>query len=249
MKIVSSIMMFVFALGIFFTSCGDKNVLNQNRDSAVTTPHEDRVLTEAERDALSPEDIVQDFKEGNQRFLNNDVTVRNHQYRVRQTAVAQFPKAVVLSCVDSRVPVEDIFDQGLGDLFVGRIAGNFADEEMLGSLEFATKVSGSKLVVVLGHQNCGAIKSAIDNVELGNITAMLQYIEPAIEMTTNFPESQRTVKNNDYVQEVVINNVHHTVEDIRRNSPIMAEMEKNGEIGIVGAYYNLEEGDVKFLEQ
>ena len=247
----------IIAMIGLFVSCGEskeqKEITDQTEDTEITAQtserEQDRVLTEEERNALTPDQVVAEFKEGNQRFIKDSLTLRNREGRINQTGEAQYPKAMILSCIDSRVPVEEIFDQGLGDIFVGRIAGNFADEEMLGSLEYATKVAGSKAIVVLGHQNCGAVKSAISNVELGNITAMLNHIEPAVEMTDNFPEDQRTLKNEEYVNEVVKNNVLHTMNEIREKSSIIAEMEGNKEIKILGAVYNVENGTVEFLEE
>lgn len=243
-------------LATLFISCGETNNQNENSDrkenaelTETSGQETDRVLTEEERNALTPADVVAEFQQGNQRFIQDSLTPRNRQQRISQTGESQFPKAMVLSCIDSRVPVEQIFDQGLGDLFVGRIAGNFADEEMLGSLEYSTRVAGAKAIVVLGHESCGAVKSAINEVELGNITAMLDHVEPAIEMTDNFPEEQRTIDNKEYVDEVVKNNVLHTMEEIRNNSSIIAEMEQNGEIEIHGAIYKVSTGTVEFLKK
>ena len=128
------------------------------------------VLTQEQRDALTPDEVIKSLKEGNERFVNNDLTARDHSAQVRKSATGQFPKAVVLSCLDSRVPVEDVFDGGIGDIFVGRVAGNFVNEDLLGSMEFGCKVAGAKVILVLGHEHCGAVKSAIDDVKLGNIT-------------------------------------------------------------------------------
>lgn len=238
-------------------SCGENEKQNepidQTEDTEVTTEtqerNNDRVLTEEERNALTPDDVVAEFQQGNQRFIKDSLTLRDRQTRVTQTEEAQYPKAMILSCIDSRVPVEDIFDQGLGDIFVGRIAGNFVDEGMLGSMEFATKVAGSKVIVVMGHENCGAVKSAIDKVELGNITAMLDHIEPAVEMTDTFPEEERTIKNESYVNDVVKNNVLHALYEIRKYSSIISEMEENGEIKLLGAVYKVDTGSVEFLEE
>lgn len=243
-------------VSVLMTACGEAEERNEPIDQTENTEMADQraewesdvTLTQAERDALMPADVVAEFKGGNERFIKDSLTPRNRQSRIQATSTAQYPKAMVLSCIDSRVPVEEIFDQGLGDLFVGRIAGNFADEEMLGSMEFATKVAGSKVIVVMGHESCGAIKSAIANVELGNITAMLEHIDPAIEMTENFPEDQRTVENEEYLNTVIKNNVLHTIDEIKTNSPIIAEMVENGEINIVGAYYNVDTGAVEWLE-
>lgn len=204
------------------------------------------VLSEEERNALTPDEIIQSFKEGNERFMNNDLTARDHSAQVRKSAIGQYPKAVVLSCVDSRVPVEDVFDRGIGDIFVGRVAGNFVNEDLLGSMEFGCKVSGSKVVLVLGHEYCGAVKAAIDDVKLGNITTMLSNIRPAVEKTIY--EGDRTSKNHEFVEKVCENNVLRTMEQIRLNSPILKEMEDNGEIKIVGGVYDMDSGKVSFME-
>lgn len=203
------------------------------------------VLTKEEQDALTADMVIQSFKEGNERFTRNDLTRRNHSEQVRLSTNAQYPKAIVLSCVDSRVPVEDVFDRGIGDIFVARVAGNFVNEDILGSMEFACKVSGSKLVLVMGHEHCGAVKAAIDQVELGNITAMLAKIQPAIEKL-DF-QGDRSSKNEEFVHEVCESNVKYTMAQIRKNSPILNEMEKNGEIKIVGAVYDMDSGAVSFL--
>lgn len=205
------------------------------------------VMTKAEQDALTPEEVLQDFKEGNQRFANGDVTRRDHSAQVRKSAPGQFPKAVVLSCLDSRVPVEDVFDQGIGDIFVGRVAGNFVNEDLLGSMEFACKVAGAKLVLVLGHQHCGAVKGAIDDVKLGNITAMLQKIKPAVAMSQDF-QGEKSSKNEEFVRHVAENNIRHTILQIRDKSPILKEMEDQGQVKIVGAFYRLTDGTLEFVE-
>ena len=242
---------------LLFTACGEtgeqKEPVDEIQNTEVTTESTeqeqniDRVLTKEERDALTPGDVVAEFQEGNTRYIQDSLTIRDRRGRIAQTSEAQNPKGMVLSCIDSRVPVEEIFDQGLGDLFIGRIAGNFADTEMLGSMEYATKVAGSKVLVVLGHKNCGAVKSAIEKVELGNITALLDHIEPAVEMTDGFPEDQRTIKNEEYVNAVIKNNVRHTIEEMKKKSPIISELETNGDIKILGAFYNVSDGTVEFL--
>lgn len=204
------------------------------------------VLTKEQRDALTPDQIIQTFKEGNERFINNDLTARDHSEQVRKSANGQFPKAVVLSCLDSRVPVEDIFDRGIGDIFVGRVAGNFVNEDLLGSMEFGCKVAGAKLILVLGHEHCGAVKSAIDDVKLGNITAMLSKIRPAVEKVKY--EGERTSGNPEFVHQVCESNVKHTIDQIRLNSPILKELEDNGQIKIIGGVYDMDSGIVAFLE-
>ncbi len=216
--------------------------------SQLPEPLVEPVLTQAERDALSPESIYQSFKDGNQRFVNNELTVRSHSNRVRETATGQFPKAVVISCLDSRVPVEDVLDRGLGDIFVGRVAGNFVNTDLLGSMEFACKVAGAKVILILGHKHCGAVQSAIDDVQLGNITAMLANIKPAVEMTTSSEGADRAASNADFVYEVAKNNVRYNMDLIRERSPILKEMEDNREIKIVGGYYDITDGLIQFIE-
>ena len=205
------------------------------------------VFTKAEQDKLTPEAVLADFKAGNARFRNNNITVRNHQQQTRKSAPGQYPKAFVLGCVDSRVPVEDIFDQGIGDIFVGRVAGNFANEDQLGSMEFACKVAGAKLIMVMAHQHCGAVKATIDDVKLGNITSLVNQIKPAIGMSSTFA-GQKNSSNEAYVKEVAENNVRHTMDQIRKNSPILKEMEDKGEIKIVGVFYTLTKGEMIFIE-
>lgn len=204
------------------------------------------VLTKEQQDALTPDEVIRILKEGNIRFTTNDLTARNHSEQVRKSTLAQYPKAIVLSCVDSRVPVEDVFDRGIGDLFVARVAGNFVNEDILGSMEFACKVSGSKLILVMGHEHCGAIKAAIDDVKLGNITPMLQKIRPAVESLQYTGE--RTSKNQEFVHMVCESNVKNTMDQIRLNSPILKEMEDKGEIKIAGAIYDMDTGKVSFYE-
>jgi carbonic anhydrase len=219
-------------------------------ETASTTPElkplVEEVLTQEQRDALTHQEILQSFKDGNDRFMANDLTLRDHSAQVRKTAAGQFPKAVVLSCLDSRVPVEEVFDRGIGSVFVGRVAGNFVNEDLLGSMEFGCKVAGAKLIVVLGHDHCGAVKAAIDDVKLGNITAMLSKIRPAVAKVTY--EGDRTSANDEFVHLVCKSNVTNTIEQIRTNSPILKEMEDKGEIAIVGAVYNMETGKVTFME-
>lgn len=206
----------------------------------------EEVLTKEQQAALTPDMVIQSFKEGNSRFQRNDLTARDHSEQVRKSTLAQFPKAIVLSCVDSRVPVEDVFDRGIGDVFVARVAGNFVNEDILGSMEFACKVSGSKLILVMGHEHCGAVKAAIDDVKLGNITPMLSKIRPAVDKVSY--DGERTSKNEEFVHLVCESNVQHTIEQIRLKSPILKEMEDNGAIKIVGAVYDMDNGKVDFLQ-
>lgn len=238
------------AIGGIVISCSNSNneLLNLTAEeiAAITHPLVEKVLTEEDQKALTAEMILQNLKDGNKRFCSNALTARNHSAMVRNAVKGQYPKAVILSCLDSRIPVEDVFDRGIGDLFVARIAGNFVSTGMLGSMEFGCKISGAKVIVVLGHQSCGAIKGAIDNVQLGNITAMLEGIKPAVERSKDFT-GDHTSKNETYVEHVAKINVRVAIENIKANSPILKEMEDKGEITIVGAYYDLNTGEVTFL--
>jgi carbonic anhydrase len=207
----------------------------------------ERVLTAEEQSRLTPDEVIASLKEGNKRFCSGNLTVRDHSKQIRDAVNGQFPKAVVLSCVDSRVPIEDVFDKGIGDMFVARIAGNIVNEDILGSMEFGCKVSGAKLVLVLGHEYCGAIKGAIDNVQLGNLTGLLQKIRPAVDRCCDFAGEQ-TSKNPEFVDFVVRENAKVAVLNIRAQSPILREMEDAGEIKIVGAYYDMDNGQVTFFE-
>jgi carbonic anhydrase len=241
----------IFTLFIF-ASCSEGNQ-QSNQNAAQSEPRQEavkgvveNVLTKEEQDALSPDMVIQSLKEGNKRFMRNDLTARDHSAQVRKSVKAQYPKAIVLSCVDSRVPVEDVFDRGIGDVFVARVAGNFVNEDILGSMEFACKVSGSKLVLVMGHEHCGAVKAAVDDVKLGNITPMLSKIRPAV-VSIDY-DGDRSSKNPEFVVKASISNVRNTIKKIRSDSPILKEMEDNGEIKIVGAIYDMDDGSVDFLD-
>eukprot|EP01132_Coremiostelium_polycephalum_P015033 gene15033-18203_t len=202
-----------------------------------------KLLTAQQQAAMAPETVLEILKKGNQQFLESILTVRNNSERIRLASLGQYPLAVVLSCLDSRVPVEDVFHLGMGDIFVARVAGNVVNEDILGSLEYACKVSGSKVIVVLGHEHCGAIKSAIDDVKLGNITSLLTKIKPAVLSSENFP-GEKTSSNAKYVHHVCEQNVKLSVARIRENSPILKEMEDQGGILIVGAVYDMSTGKV-----
>jgi carbonic anhydrase len=222
--------------------CGVTGLHAQSDGSRV-----DRVLTQQEQQALSPDDVFRLFKEGNGRFVSGTLTSRDHSSQVRDAANGQFPKAIVLSCVDSRVPVEDVFDLGIGDIFVARVAGNFENTDILGSMEFATKISGAKAILVLGHEACGAVKAAIDDAQLGNITAMLQNIKPAVDSLSGY-EGKQSSSNPEFVHLVAERNVRLTMDDIRRRSPILKEMEDQKQIVIIGALYDMQTGTVEFLD-
>jgi carbonic anhydrase len=196
---------------------------------------------------VTPEIALQILKEGNERFVKNLKTNRNLLEQVNATAEGQKPFATILSCMDSRTSAELIFDQGLGDIFSIRIAGNVLNPDILGSMEYATKVIGTKLILVLGHTRCGAVMGACDQTQLGNLTQLLQKIGPAVikETTT---KKNRNSKNSEFVQNVTILNVEHTIERIRVESPIISQLEKEGVIRIAGGIYDVETGQVKFLQ-
>jgi carbonic anhydrase len=202
-------------------------------------------LTQAQRDKLTPDDILALMKEGNKRFYTGKRKERNLLAQQRASAKGQHPAAILLSCVDSRAPAETIMDLGIGDIFNSRVAGNVESPDILGSMEFACKLSGSKVVLVMGHTGCGAIKGAIDNAELGNLTGLLAKIKPAVAATTY--SGERTSKNYAFVDAVGRKNVEITVSNIHKDSPVLAEMESNGAIKIVGAMYNVGTGVVDFF--
>ena len=204
------------------------------------------VLAAEQQAALTPELVLEQLLAGNGRFVADDLTQRNHSQRVREAYAGQFPKAVILSCLDSRIPVEDVFDLGIGDLFVARVAGNFVNEDILGSMEFGCHVAGAKLIMVIGHTHCGAVQAAIDDVQLGNITPMLAKIRPAIEQGRPF-DGKATSENPAYVAHVCRENVRLAVAAIRERSEILAKMEADGAIKIVGAYYDLGSGEVSLV--
>ena len=196
---------------------------------------------------ITPAHAIQVLKDGNYRFVNNLKVNRDLLEQVNETKDGQWPFAAILSCMDSRTSAELIFDVGLGDIFSIRIAGNVTSENVLGSLEFATKVAGSVLIVVLGHTNCGAIKGACDDVQLGNLTTLLQRIKPAVAMEKTYTED-RTSKNIAFVNEVAKLNVHHTVDEIMAKSEIINDLVKQGKIDIIPAMYDVATGEVLFGE-
>ena len=198
---------------------------------------------------MTPQKSLQYLKEGNKRFQNNLKANRNLLEQVNDTSAGQFPFATILSCIDSRVSAELVFDQGLGDVFSVRIAGNFVNEDILGSMEFGCKLAGTKLVVVLGHTACGAVKGACDDAKLGNLTAMLSKIKPAVNAVLE-PKDQnlRNSKNSEFVDKVSEKNVQMTIDRILQESDVLAEMQQNGEIMIVGAMYDINTGAVNFYE-
>tara|TARA_B100000809_G_scaffold57505_1_gene53617 strand:+ start:8407 stop:9009 length:603 start_codon:yes stop_codon:yes gene_type:complete len=197
-------------------------------------------LTKDIQNNITPSEAIERLKIGNKRYVSGSMLNRNYSEQVKITAGGQAPYAVVLGCIDSRAPIELIFDQGVGDIFGTRVAGNIINEDVLGSLEYSCKAAGSKLVVVLGHTKCGAVTSACNNVELGNITALLAKIKPAV----NAIGGEMTPDN---IETIAIKNVELSLERIRKESSILNEMEQSGEIKIVGASYSVENGEVTFL--
>lgn len=206
-----------------------------------------KTLTREMQAAITPSQALELLKEGNKRFVNNLKVNRNLLQQANETSDGQFPFAVILSCIDSRTSAELIFDQGLGDVFSVRIAGNILNEDILGSMEFACKVAGSKIIVVLGHTRCGAIKGACDHVEMGNLTALLTKIRPAVEDETATKEN-RNSKNPEFVENVSTINVKRTVKSITERSTILKEMLQNGEIAIIGGSHDITSGQVNFFD-
>ncbi|WP_209331474.1 carbonic anhydrase family protein [Lunatimonas salinarum] len=197
--------------------------------------------------SLTPQDALDYLKEGNHRFINNLRANRNLLQMVNETSDGQWPFAVILSCIDSRTAAELVFDQGLGDVFSVRVAGNVVNEDVLGSMEYAVKYAGSKLIVVLGHTKCGAVTAACSKVKDGNITALMHKIKPAIDKEVSVKEN-RDGKNSEFVEKVANLNVLHALEEIRDRSEIIEQMEKEGKILIVGGIYDVETGVVEFFE-
>lgn len=206
-----------------------------------------KTLTKELQAQITPQKALELLKEGNKRFVKNLQEHRDLLEQANVTSDGQFPFAIVLSCIDSRTSVELIFDQGLGDVFSARVAGNIVNTDILGSMEFATKVAGSKIVVVLGHSKCGAVKGACDHVEMGNLTELLSKIQPAIyeEKTTT---ENRTSSNSEFVENVAALNVKRTVQSILQRSPIIKDLLDNKQIGIVGGMHNVSTGEVEFYE-
>jgi carbonic anhydrase len=197
---------------------------------------------------LTPDSVINLLKSGNRRFYNFKPLPMNDSARIRLTAKGQKPIGAVLSCLDSRVPVETVFNMGIGDLFVARVAGNIGNEDIWGSLEYATFVVGAKVIVVLGHEDCGAIKSAIDNVKLGNITALLAKIRPAVD-AVKIPTDpkERTSKNKKFVRAVMVKNVELTIKKMRKDSPIIDKLVKDGKVKILGGIYDVATGKIAYL--
>ncbi|CAN5470468.1 carbonic anhydrase family protein [soil metagenome] len=207
-----------------------------------------RTHTKETQATTTPQMALEFLREGNHRFINSLKSNRNLLQQVNETRDGQFPFATVLSCIDSRTSAELIFDQGLGEIFSVRIAGNVINEDILGSMEFACNIAGSKLIVILGHTKCGAIRGACDNVQLGNLSTLLNKIQPSVYYERTI-SANRTAKNAEFVEKVSRIQVKRSVEEIIERSVILREMIEKGEIGLIGAIYNIETGIVEFLEE
>jgi carbonic anhydrase len=205
------------------------------------------VQTKESQAAMTPQRALAELREGNARFVAGQSRVRNLPAQIKATASGQYPFAVVLSCLDSRQPIEIVFDQGIGDIFSARVAGNILNDDILGSMEFACKASGGKLIAVIGHSNCGAIKGAVDDVQLGNLTGLLARIKPAVD-SVSADIQPRTSKNYAFVNTVAEANVKLVMKEIRERSPILREMLDKREIGLVGGMYDLSTGKVQFFD-
>ena len=202
------------------------------------------VQTKESQESMTPEAALEQLKIGNNRFLTQTTLIKDYHLQVSATASAQHPFAVILSCMDSRIPTEIIFDQGIGDVFNLRIAGNILNEDILGSLEFGCKIVGAKLILVLGHTSCGAIKGACDRAQLGNLTQMLNKITPVISTTETPRDEDRSSQNLDFVNRVASNNVNYTCREILRRSQVLEPLWVSGELGVVGAMYDVQSGKV-----
>ncbi len=223
------------------TACAQTSPMTTDRDPAAA-------LTAETQAALSPMDVVQALKDGNQRFLSGEPISRDFLGQVRQTAGGQYPMAAILGCIDSRVPHEIVFDKGVGDIFSARVAGNFVNTDILGSLEFATAAAGSKVVVVLGHTECGAVKGACDHVELGNLTSTLANIAPAVYAVGDMVPGERSSSNPEYVQAVAHENVEMTVRNMVERSPVMHGLVEEGKLIVIGAMHDVATGEVTFFD-
>jgi carbonic anhydrase len=240
-------------LCLLFSACQNTSVPSEKAGGDVEIIHKadilsSDILTAEQQAGLTPDSVLHRLKQGNKDFTEDNLTIRNTTERVRKASLGQYPKAAILSCLDSRLPVEDVFHSGIGNLFVARVAGNIVNEDILGSLEYACKVSKAKLIVILGHEHCGAIKSAIDQVQLGNITILLSKIQPAVALAGKSFTGEKLSSNPAFVEAVCDANVQLAIEQIRSKSPILKEMEDKGEIKIAGAVYDMYTGKVEFLE-
>lgn len=236
--------LFPLLLAVLFvttSACAQTGEMSGERDLTLA-------LTAETQAALTPMEVIQLLKDGNQRFVNDQAVERNFMEQVQQTSEGQYPMAAILGCIDSRVPHEIVFDKGVGDVFSARVAGNFVNTDILGSLEFATAVAGSKVIVVLGHTSCGAVKGACDHVELGNLTATLSNIAPAIYSVGDSVDGERSSQNSEYVEAVAHANVDITVQNMVDRSPIIRGLVERGELIVIGAMHDVASGEVTFYE-
>ena len=210
--------------------------------------HRNSAINSDEQQALSPHEAFERLKAGNMRYVKGTSSIVDASYFRSQTIDGQYPQAVVLSCIDSRVPVEMIFDQHIGDIFVARVAGNFENPDILGSMEYACAVAGSKLIVVLGHAGCGAVKAACDGVEMGHITDLLASIQPAVDMVQASMQTNPTSQNPDFVNATIEENVRLTMSRILEKSTILNRLHSAGTIDVVGGIYQLDSGEVTWLD-
>jgi carbonic anhydrase len=239
----------LLAVGLFTAGCESNSPQPQPQPGAPTLTYTAGApMTKSMQMAMTPQQAFAELKEGNERFVSKRPKVRNPLGDVETTATGQYPFAVVLSCLDSRKPIELVLDQGIGDIFSARIAGNVVNDDILGSMEFACKVSGSKLIAVIGHSNCGAVKGAIDDVHLGNLTELLAKIKPAADQVPADVEPRNT-KNLVYVDKVAEANVRLAMKEIRERSPILRDMIDHGQIGLVGGMYDLTTGKIRFFDK
>jgi carbonic anhydrase len=223
-------------------SCSNRNSVKP-KNWAVA--FDDKVMTAEKQKHLTPDSVIQMLEDGNERFYKNKLTFRNDSLRIHLTASGQYPMAAILSCSDSRIPAEEVFDKGIGDLFVTRIAGNIADADIIGGMEYACKVSGVKVIMVLGHEHCGAMKAAIDDVKTGNMTALIDEIRPAVDSVKI--EGNQTSKNDLLVHAVAIKNIELTIKKMLANSELLKDLEKKKAIKILGGIYNLDSGKITFI--
>ncbi len=238
---VSTIVLLVSSPIVLTAGCGKCGGDASHGDAPTLQP------TAADQAKLSPKKVLVDLMEGNQRFVSEKPQHVHVGERIKLATKGQFPKAYILSCVDSRVPVEQVFDQNIGDIFVGRVAGNVESIDQLGSMEFAAAAAGVKLIMVLGHEACGAVKGACDDVQLGNLTPLLAEIKPAVETVASNMSGDTSSKNTEFVSKVIETNVQKTLEDIRLRSKVLRDLEAEGEIMLIGGIYSLKTGKVSFL--
>lgn len=235
-SILSMAMLMIFAVSLV------------NIDSTILNAQKSEVITAEKQKSLTPESILQGLKDGNMRYMNNNLTPLDYKAQISATATGQYPEAVILSCIDSRVPVEQVFDKGVGDVFVARVAGNTVNPDILGSIEYGAAVAGSKLIVVMGHEACGAVKASIDKAQLSsNADVLLERVHPAIEAVKGY-DSDRSSGNSAFVDEVINTNVNMTIDEMLEKSPVLKGLLDKGEIMVVGAYYDLDTGKVTFIE-